>query len=207
MRLPALLVIHLLGALAGSLSGCALDYDPGASMAPSPMPSPVSPDAGMAKGCATGEVHAIGVYQAGPDPSVAGDAIIFIERPGQHVLALSAYATTRWHVALGLGVQITAVQLIGFGAQTLDLPGVPVTRSTGCGYSYPYNGSGCDTNKLLSVVANNAGAPVSSFHGCYESSQWTLHADGSMDSSCDPVSAPQQGFGSPSPCVGSGSGG
>jgi hypothetical protein len=46
-----------------------------------------------------------------------------------------------------------------------------------CGYSSPYDGEGCDTNHLLSLVLQAVGGEITSFHGCYEASRWTIYAN------------------------------
>jgi hypothetical protein len=138
----------------------------------------------------------IGVYETrgdhGPDHHPIGDAYVSIERPGNHVLVLSAYEPTNWHISLAAGTAVRAVELLGYNAQTVDLANVPVTHGTACGYSYPYNGGGCDTNALLALAEAQAGASVTTFHGCYQASNWTLHADGTATSNCNTAAGYQQ---------------
>jgi hypothetical protein len=117
---------------------------------------------------------------------------------------LSAYEATNWHVTLGVDTRVSEVLLLGYEAQTVDLPGVPVTHGTGCGYSYPYNGGGCDTNALLASVKQHTGVDVTTFHGCYQASQWTLDADGTALSNCN-TAAGYQVDELVSDCIGSGS--
>lgn len=155
--------------------------DPGVEPPPTDPSTPPSP----AQSCGPRELHVISVYEASGDHSVTGQASVTIARPGRHVLALSAYEATSWHVTLGPNVQISEVVLAGYEAQTVDLQNVPVRRVSGCGYSYPYNGGGCDTNQLLGTIEAAAGAKVTSFHGCYQASQWTLHADRHVASNCN----------------------
>lgn len=140
--------------------------------------------------CGSPEVHVLGVYETRSDHSggyhPTGEARVRIERPGKHVLVLSAYEPTDWKVTLAAGAKIEAVSLVGYHPQTVDLSGVPVTQGQGCGYSYPYNGQGCDTGALLATAkAHVGGADITSFHGCYHASEWTLHADGTASSNCD----------------------
>ncbi len=188
--------------LALSLAGCSLYFDDSGSPSsgsppapPGPPPAPPGPppcgppsDGPLPDKCGSPEVHVISVYETRSDHSggyhPTGEGRVTIERPGDHVLVLSAYEPTDWKVTLAPGVQIQQVVLIGYHAQTVDL-NVPVTHGTGCGYSYPYNGGGCDTDQLLALAQAHAGADLTSFHGCYHASQWTLHADGGASSNCD----------------------
>jgi len=190
--------MRLLALLALPLAGCSLYFgsdsslpgeDPSVEPPPDPtrppeeeppLPPPVPPS-----NCGSPEVHVLSVYETSSDHAVTGSASVTIERPGQHVLVLSSYEATSWHVTLGANVRISAVQLIGYEAQTVDLPNVPVTHGTGCGYSYPYNGGGCDTNALFAQIEAKAGVGITTFHGCYQASQWTLHADGTAASNCN----------------------
>jgi hypothetical protein len=153
--------------------------------------APVPPDTGGSPpgSCGSPELHVIGVYETG---SATGDASVAIDRPGNHILVLSAYVATNWHVRLAPGATVRAVELFGYEAQAVDLPGVPITGGSACGYSYPYNGGGCDTNHLLALAEAQASAGLTTFHGCYHASSWTLHADGTATSNCDAASGYQQ---------------
>ncbi|HSK05561.1 MAG TPA: hypothetical protein VK932_30145 [Kofleriaceae bacterium] len=193
MRLSALLALAL--ALALPLAGCTLYFgsgDPGGTDDPAP-PGPTPPDPSPTPspteppplGCGTPEVHVVGIYETSSNHSTVGEARVAIERPGRHILVLSAYEATRWKIRLGANTRIREVRLLGYEPQTVDLPNVPVTRGPGCGYSYPYNGGGCDTDALLAGVKAHTGRDVTTFHGCYQASQWTLHADGTASSNCN----------------------
>ena len=205
MRLAPLLVL--------SLAGCSLyfgsssppeppnpggppigvGYDdgglPGGPLADGGVASPPADGGGAVSRCGAPEVHVIGIYETSSDHTRTGDAHVTIDRPGSHVLVLSAYEPTNWHVRLAAGATVRAVQLFGFGAQTVDLPGVlpgvAVMHGTACGYSYPYNGGGCDTNQLLTLAKTQAGVDITSFHGCYQATDWTLRADGTATSNCN----------------------
>lgn len=106
---------------------------------------------------------------------------------------LSSYEPTHWHLEWALGVTIDAIHLVGYHAQTIDPGlGIPVTTATvdqgsgagACGYSYPYNGEGCNTNELIAYAEALAGQPFTSFHGCYHAQEFTLHAGGEATSNC-----------------------
>jgi hypothetical protein len=189
-------ILAPLALVAVPLAGCSLYFGSDEPLPPgeSPTDPPTDPDdpqqpplppPSPATNCGTPEVHVISVYETSSNHSVAGDAKVTIERPGRHILVLSAYESTNWHVTLGPNVAIRAVELIGYEPQTVDLPNVPVTHDTGCGYSYPYNGGGCDTNALFSLIESRTGAGITTFHGCYQASQWSLHADGTASSNCN----------------------
>ncbi len=193
MRLLALLALLVLPS-----AGCSLyfgseeaipidpaDEPPGEDPLDPRDPRDPSPEEPPAAQCGTPEVHILSVYETSSNHSTTGDARVAIERPGEHILVLSSYEATNWHVRLGAGAKVRAVQLIGYETQTVDLPNVPVTRETGCGYSYPYNGGGCDTNLLFKSVVARAGTGITTFHGCYQASQWTLRADGTALSNCN----------------------
>lgn len=146
--------------------------------------------------CGPKEVHVFGVYETRSDHRYGdhpvGEGRVTIERPGQHALVLSAYEPTNWRLTLAPGATIESIHLIGYHAQTVDVTGVPITYDTyeqggtsACGYSLPYNGEGCDTDALLALAEARAGAPLTTFHGCYHAPDWTLHADGTATSTCD----------------------
>ncbi len=189
MRLSALLAL----ALALPLAGCTLYFgsggdDPPGGTGEPPRPGPTDPPIPAEPpplGCGAPEVHVLGIYETSSNHSTVGEARVAIERPGRHVLVLSAYEATSWRIRLGANTRIREVRLLGYEDQTVDLANVPVTRGPGCGYSYPYNGGGCDTDALLAGVKAHSGLDVTTFHGCYQASQWTLHADGSASSNCN----------------------
>ena len=146
--------------------------------------------------CGAAEVHVIGVYETRDDHDFnahpIGDGHLRIERAGHHRLVLSAYEPTRWHLDLAPGAIVDAVHLVGYHAQTLAQSGIPITYDTyeqggesACGYSWPYDGEGCDTNQLLSLARARAGSDITTFNGCYHAATWTLGADGTATSDCD----------------------
>jgi len=192
MRLPALLALLALPSAACTLyfgSDEPVPTDPRDPRAPDKPPGEDPTDPGPVEPpkpqCGTPEVHILSVYETSSNHSTAGNAAVTIERPGDHILVLSAYESTNWHVQLAPGAKVRGVHLIGYEPQSVDLPNIPVTRDSGCGYSYPYNGGGCDTNVLFERVEARANAGITTFHGCYQASQWTLHADGTAASNCN----------------------
>lgn len=169
--------------------------DPVAPEAPSDPGEPAKPeDPPYDPSCV--EYHAFGVYDAssydGPGGYYAGAATVRIERPGKHVIALSAYEATNWTIETSAGAEITAILLLGYNDQNVAAPGDPTITDLStdddypsCGYSLPYNGEGCDTNELLAFEASWAGRPLTSFHGCYQATAFTLGADLSVTSACN----------------------
>ncbi len=156
----------------------------------------IADDGGAPATCGAAELHVIGVYEpAGHafQQHVMQDATVRVDRPGHHALVLSAYEPVTWHVSVGPGVVLD--QVIATGYYTPVVVGVaaatPVTLVSAeqgdpfaCGYSWPYNGQGCDTNQLLAMATAATGLPLASFHGCYQADDWTLRADRSAGSSC-----------------------
>lgn len=80
--------------------------------------------------------------------------------------------------------------MIGYHEQSLEtqLENVKITTDLGsspsCGYSWPYNGGGCDTNQLLAKVQQYVGSEITSFYGCYHASNWTISNDLQVASNC-----------------------
>jgi hypothetical protein len=148
--------------------------------------------------CSGAEVQVFAIYENGGAHGTAGVSDVKIDRPGVYRLALSSYEATDWRVSLAPGASVEAVFLFGYHAQTVNLPGVPVTTHSydqdgtfACGYSYPYNGQGCDTDQLLARVEAEVG-PLHAFHGCYRASRWALHGDASVTSNCDTAAGYEQ---------------
>jgi hypothetical protein len=136
--------------------------------------------------CGDPEVHVFGVYETRSDHSggyhPTGEGHVSIERKGDHILVLSSYEPTDWKVSLASGANVLQVVLIGYEKQSVDLD-VPVVH--GNGYTCRFTGEGCETSDLLDLISQGGGTQVTSFHGCYRATEWTLHADGSVASSCD----------------------
>ncbi len=151
------------------------------------------------------EMHVIGSYEPVSTPADPGapwppparpqrDSHVRIDRPGKHQLVLSSYEPVKWHVSAAPGVEIVKVVAIGYHAQAIQLAagvGAAVEVHSyeqdgqfACGYSWPYNGGGCDTSELLEFAGAATGDDLTSFHGCYTVNDWTLNADLSVQSNC-----------------------
>jgi hypothetical protein len=154
-----------------------------------------SEDDGGSPTCGDVELHVIAMYEA-----IGEKANVRIDRPGHHALVLSSYEAVTWNVTTGPGVVIDSVvatgykatSVLGVGAATaVSVRGYEVDGGAfACGYSWPYNGGGCDTAELLSFATAATGLELSSFHGCYRAGDWTLNADRSAVSTC----ATEQGY-------------
>jgi hypothetical protein len=146
--------------------------------------------------CGDVELHVVGVY----DPysaatNVQGPASVHIDRPGSVVLFLSSYSAADWTVTTGPETDLVAVYTHGYEAQTVQAPdGVETTVLSfesgadflGCGYEFPDQDptSGCETPELLAGIEGLLDLPVTSFHGCYAASDFTIGADLSSSSNC-----------------------
>jgi hypothetical protein len=192
--------MKLLPLLMLSLAGCSLyvGSEEDSSRVSAPPDKDVSLDDGGGQdgrscgdsgACGPVETHVVAVYETHSNHSGGnhppGAAQVTIERQGKHNLVLSSYEPVNWRVTLAPGASVETVLLIGYHEQTIDLPGVPVWRAQGCGYSYPYNGGGCETDDLFGVIKDRLGVSPRTFHGCYQASSWTLRSDGSASSNCN----------------------
>jgi hypothetical protein len=179
--------MKLIPLLALSLTGCSLYFG---SDEPQQLGGPnASADRDEAPKCGSPELHIISAYESHGNHSgnhhPPGDAQVKIERPGDHALVLSAYEPVNWNVTTAPGVNIKSVTLIGYHQQNVNLKDVPVVRRQGCGYAYPDNEGGCNTEALLALAEEVTGAKLTTFHGCYQASSWTLRADGTASSNCN----------------------
>lgn len=138
--------------------------------------------------CGEIETHVFGIYSA-----PAGKATVHIARPGRHALVVSAHDATTWTITAGDGAVIEGVYAVGIAAQTVKAPaGTKVeseSRETGgaqaCGYSWPYDGQGCDTRQLLNLTSKIINHGATSFHGCQVAGSFVLGEDMAVTSSCD----------------------
>jgi hypothetical protein len=131
------------------------------------------------------EVNVIGVYETrsdhhGADYHPTGEASVRVSRHAKQILVLSSYEPTRWTVTLDPGVKIEKIVTVGFYDQVVDAPSNVVVEkaSTACGYSWPYNGEGCDTNELFASATKAAQGPLAAFAGCYRATKFEVRDDG-----------------------------
>jgi hypothetical protein len=119
----------------------------------------------------------VGIYE----PGASGHFEMQVDAPGPTYIGVSAYDATTWTIHAGSGAKVLGVYAIGIYDQKVSAPDgakvVTESSSTGqsaCGYSWPYNGEGCDTNDLIAKMKAVAGRPVTSFRGCYDMNQLTF---------------------------------
>jgi hypothetical protein len=125
------------------------------------------------------EVLYLGVYEAenrGFQEHAMGHATVLDDRTAPHTLVLTSYEGVRWNIATAPGSGLERVITAGYYEQQVQVTGKKVSvehrgrSQVACGYSYPYNGEGCDTDNALAAASTWAGAPVSQMAGCYQAS-------------------------------------
>jgi uncharacterized membrane protein YgcG len=140
--------------------------------------------------CGEIETHVLGVYQT---PS--GTGTIYLDRKGKHALVLSAHEATTWRVKTAPDAELVHVYIVGYHEQQVDLSeanGTPdiirdsmdTNGTAACGYSWPYDGKGCDTNGLLELAQIKTNMDVNSFAGCYEASTFKIGTDMAATGDC-----------------------
>ncbi len=144
--------------------------------------------------CGSLETHVIGIRQGYNDL-----AKVHVARPGKQALVLSAHETTHWTVTTEPGVELEAIYTVGIFKQYVKAPaGVRVVGDSkeeggpyACGYTYPASGTDCNTDSLLKLVEKRVHPPTS-FHGCYQGSDWTIGADLAVVGNCNTDEGPAQ---------------
>ena len=140
--------------------------------------------------CGSIEAHVIGVFQADRPQT---DSTIFLERPGKHVLVLSAHDAMTWHVHVSNGAVLVHVYAVGFGKQKVEVEGAKVDVITdsmadtgigACGFSRGGASDGCDADSLMILASKRVHHDITSFHGCYKASTWRIGEDLSTTSDC-----------------------
>lgn len=133
--------------------------------------------------CSDVEVHVIGVSDGG------GDSEVVLARPGHHILVLSAYEQTTWHVTTQNGAKLDRIYAVGHNRQKV------VTNATtkittesaadggadATGYLYPDKA----TSGLLKLASIRVERHATSFHGCFKASKWTIGEDMAVTSDCE----------------------
>ena len=128
------------------------------------------------------EIHLLSMYEV--TNNQVGTAVVNVNGSAKVPvnLVLSSYEAVNW-VLKGSGVPfIKSVVVNGYKKSTVSgIDSKYVTDKTGvgnylyaCGYSWPYNGGGCDTNVLVSKVESFFGSPLTSFAGQYQATQFTV---------------------------------
>ena len=115
----------------------------------------------------------------------SGTVDVDIQRNSEMVVLLSSYEPVTWTLTNSGGATLNKILVNGYHSQYINAPsGVPTEvrsydQGTGnfggsCGYSWPYNGGGCDTNHLVSGVQSYTGLTVTDFTGCYTGSAFVV---------------------------------
>lgn len=166
-------------------------------------PGPGGPGGGVSPPPVCGsELHLIGIYESHGNHSGGvhppGAASVHVERQSSSILVLSSYEPVHWTVTAAEGVTLEKVILNGYHDQTADVPaGVVVETHDGpdgslgaYAHAWPHAEGGSDTQALVAAVENLTGRALTSFHGCYQATHFTLHDDLQADSTC----AVEQGY-------------
>lgn len=129
----------------------------------------------------------VGIYEADHQTAnehITNPANVEIKNGGNKpiVLVLSSYEPVQWNISLESGVILNEIILNGFHSHSYT--GVPASivddksgtgnYLTACGFSYPYNGDGCDTDQLFSEIEIYTGLSVSNFAGTYRASDFSI---------------------------------
>lgn len=144
--------------------------------------------------CGEVETHVIGIYQG-----FNGGATVHVSRPGKQALVVSAHQATEWNITVDPGVELEAVYAVGVARQHVTAPaGVRVVTDSkvdggpyACGYTYPASGTDCNTDSLLKLVEKKV-HPVTSFHGCYQGSIWSIETNMAVIGNCNTDVGPAQ---------------
>jgi hypothetical protein len=133
--------------------------------------------------CSDVEVHVIGVSDGG------GDSTVVLQRPGHHILVLSAFQAMHWTVDVKPGATLDKVYAVGHDKQrvTTNVTTEVMTESEveggagANGYMYPDKGAVA----LMKLAALRVERHPTSFHGCFAASHWTIGENMAVSSDCE----------------------
>lgn len=142
-----------------------------------------------------GELHFVSLYQAtASGSSDVAETAVHIERPGSHVLVLSASSAVRWTISAAPGASLERVIINGYELQEAVLPdGVPLelhSYESGEGmlfdtaYTWSLAWGLGNPSAPVSIIEAEAERPLTTFTGCYDASHVTVHADASVSLDC-----------------------
>ena len=131
------------------------------------------------------EVNVIGIYETrsdhrGSDYHPTGEASVHVSRHAKQILVLSSYEPTHWTVSIDPGADVVKIVTLGYYDQPVSFqgPSAPVEHAGfGCGYSWPYNGQGCETNALFAASEKATQSFVAAFAGCYRANTFVVRDD------------------------------
>ena len=123
-------------------------------------------------------VHVVGIYES------SGSAHVKVERPGRHIVVLSAFEPTEWTVTAGPDARIERVIVNGFHEQkAVAPPGALVENHSGngkylavCARAWRSNEGGCDTAALVKGVERATGRSITTFTGVYRATNVDVSA-------------------------------
>lgn len=130
------------------------------------------------------EVHVIGVSDGGDN----GGSTVVLERPGHHVLVLSAYEANNWNVEVKGEAVLDGVYAVGYHPQSvtanvstqIDTESKMEGGAGATGYKYPDT----STDALLKLTSIRTARHATSFHGCATASRWVIGEDMAVTSDC-----------------------
>jgi hypothetical protein len=137
--------------------------------------------------CGEVEVHVIGVSEVS-DGGDNGGATILLQRPGRHILVVSAQDAATWNIEVQGEAQLDGVYAVGYGPQKV-VTNVKTKINTESkmeggaganGYAYP----DVKTDALLKLASIRTARHATSFHGCLSASSWVIGEDMSVSSDC-----------------------
>jgi hypothetical protein len=142
--------------------------------------------------CSDVEVHVIGVNDGG------GDSEVVLARPGHHILVLSAYEATTWHVTTRNGAKLDRIYAVGHNRQKVvtDATTKITTESAAdggadaTGFVYPDR----STEGLLKLASIRVERHATSFHGCFKATKWTIGENMAVTSDCASATSSYQTY-------------
>ncbi len=142
--------------------------------------------------CGDVEVHVIAEHGPLLDTGTGGTtddgSTVILQRPGHHVLVLSAHEAVNWKVHAENGAIIDGIYAVGYMPQkvTANVKTKINTESKmeggagATGYKYPDTG----TDALLKLTSIRVARHATSFHGCMGASKWVIGENMAVTSDC-----------------------
>ena len=132
-------------------------------------------------------LHVVGMYE-----SAGGVTILHISRTHRPVvLVLGAYESIEWIIDRADGARIEQILLYGYEHHSVSgADDVPVVDMTGdpyisSGYCWPFCADGGYTQDMVQSAEELTGLPLSTFNGCYESTELSLYHECKEECSFD----------------------
>jgi hypothetical protein len=130
------------------------------------------------------EVHVIGISDGGD----GGGSTVVLERPGRHILVLSAELASSWRVEVKGEAKLDGVYAVGYEPQQvtanvrtkIDTESKLEGGAGANGVAYPDT----KTDALLKLASIRVARHVTSFHGCVSASRWVIAENMTVTSDC-----------------------